>query len=379
MKYTCKCCGRVYLELPKELRCGCGASLWMEYPHKLQKQDIIQDDFSMWRYEAALPIKKADCVVTLGEGMTPLLRENWNGYEIWIKNESAEPTGSFKDRGIALSINDAMRRGCIHIAEDSSGNAGASTAAYAARAGIQCDIYVPASTSEGKVGQIIAHGANIRKVEGNRFRTAEAAQNGENGALYIGHNWYPAFVEGIKTVAYEIWEQMGFKAPDVFLCAAGNGSMVLGAYLGFRDLLDSGEIEKMPRIYGVQASSCNPISRLFRGESVDFAQRETIAEGIALYRSSKAQETVTAIRQSGGTMIDVDENEITCALRQLVRKGLYAEPTSAAAFAGLTKLQEQGEIKKNERVAITLSGNGLKAIEKIQAILYEKGGEQKNV
>lgn len=379
MKYTCKCCGRVYLELPKELRCGCGASLWMEYPHRLKKQDIIQNDFSMWRYEAALPMKKAECAVTLGEGLTPLLKETWNGHEIWIKNESAEPTGSFKDRGIALSINDAMRRGCIHIAEDSSGNAGASTAAYAARAGIQCDIYVPASTSEGKVGQIIAHGANIRKVEGNRIRTAEAAQSGENGALYIGHNWYPAFVEGIKTVAYEIWEQMDFRAPDVFLCAAGNGSMVLGAYLGFRDLLDSGEIEKMPRIYGVQASSCNPISRLFRGESVDFAQRETIAEGIALYRSSKAQETVTAIRQSGGTMIDVDENEITCALRQLVRKGLFAEPTSAAAFAGLTKLQEQGEIKKNERVAITLSGNGLKAIEKIQAILYEKGGEQKNV
>lgn len=379
MKYICKCCGWEYLELPKKLRCGCGASLWMEYPHRLKKQDIIQNDFSMWRYEAALPMKKAECAVTLGEGLTPLLKETWNGHEIWIKNESAEPTGSFKDRGIALSINDAMRRGCIHIAEDSSGNAGASTAAYAARAGIQCDIYVPASTSEGKVGQIIAHGANIRKVEGNRIRTAEAAQSGENGALYIGHNWYPAFVEGIKTVAYEIWEQMDFRAPDVFLCAAGNGSMVLGAYLGFRDLLDSGEIEKMPRIYGVQASSCNPISRLFRGESVDFAQRETIAEGIALYRSSKAQETVTAIRQSGGTMIDVDENEITCALRQLVRKGLFAEPTSAAAFAGLTKLQEQGEIKKNERVAITLSGNGLKAIEKIQAILYEKGGEQKNV
>lgn len=379
MKYICKCCGREYLEFPKKLHCGCGASLWMEYPHKLQKQDIIQDDFSMWRYESALPMKKADCVVTLGEGLTPLLRENWNGYEIWIKNESAEPTGSFKDRGIALSINDAMRRGCIHIAEDSSGNAGASTAAYAARAGIQCDIYVPASTSEGKVGQIIAHGANIRKVEGNRIRTAEAAQSGENGALYIGHNWYPAFVEGIKTVAYEIWEQMGFKAPDVFLCAAGNGSMVLGAYLGFRDLLDSGEIEKMPRIYGVQASSCNPISRLFRGESVDFAQRETIAEGIALYRSSKAQETVVAVRQSGGKMIDVEETEIACALRQLVRKGLFAEPTSAAAFAGLTKLQEQGEIKESERVAITLSGNGLKAVEKIQAILYEKGGEQKNV
>lgn len=379
MKYMCKCCGREYLELPKKLHCGCGASLWMEYPHKLQKQDIIQDDFSMWRYESALPMKKAECAVTLGEGLTPLLREIWNGHEIWIKNESVEPTGSFKDRGIALSINDAMRRGCIHIAEDSSGNAGASTAAYAARAGIQCDIYVPASTSEGKVGQIIAHGANIRKVEGNRIRTAEAAQSGENGALYIGHNWYPAFVEGIKTVAYEIWEQMGFRAPDVFLCAAGNGSMVLGAYLGFRDLLDSGEIEKMPRIYGVQASSCNPISRLFRGESVDFAQRETIAEGIALYRSSKAQETVTAIRQSGGKMIDVEETEIACALWQLVRKGLFAEPTSAAAFAGLTKLQEQGEIEENERVAITLSGNGLKAVEKIQAILYEKGGEQKNV
>lgn len=379
MKYTCKCCGREYLELPKELRCGCGASLWMEYPHRLKKQDIIQNDFSMWRYEAALPMKKAECAVTLGEGLTPLLREVWNGHEIWIKNESAEPTGSFKDRGIALSINDAMRRGCIHIAEDSSGNAGASTAAYAARAGIQCDIYVPASTSEGKVGQIIAHGANIRKVEGNRIRTAEAAKNCENGALYIGHNWYPAFVEGIKTVAYEIWEQMDFKVPDVFLCAAGNGSMVLGAYLGFRDLLDSGEIAKMPRIYGVQASSCNPISRLFRGESVDFAQRETIAEGIALYRSSKAQETVVAVRQSGGKMIDVEEAEIACALRQLVRKGLFAEPTSAAAFAGLTKLQEQGEIKGNERVAITLSGNGLKAVEKIQAILYEKGGEQKNV
>ena len=379
MKYTCKCCGREYLELPKKLHCCCGASLWMNYSHELKRKDIIQNDFSMWRYETALPIKKKDRSVTLGEGMTPLLQENWNGHEIWIKNESAEPTGSFKDRGIALSINDAIRRGCIHIAEESSGNAGASTAAYAACAGIQCDIYVPAYTSEGKVGQIIAHGATIQKVDGNRIHTAEVAQSGENGALYIGHNWYPAFVEGIKTVAYEIWEQMGFKSPDVFLCAAGNGSMVLGAYLGFQDLLDSGEIEKMPRIYGVQASSCNPISRLFRGESIDFAQRETIAEGIALYRSSKALETVTAVCQSGGKMIDVEEDEIARALGQLVQKGLFAEPTSAAAFAGLTKLLAQGEIKENDKVAITLSGNGLKAVEKILAILHGKGGEQKNV
>ena len=365
MDYYCRNCGAEYTQLPTGMRCCCGASLWMRYPHRLTKESIRKEDFSMWRYASALPGASDIFRVSLGEGLTPLVPVAWGDRTIWVKNESQEPTGSFKDRGTALVISYEKHRGTKRVSEDSSGNAGASVAAYAARADISCEIYVPDYTSRGKVVQAMAYGAKVHKVAGSRDHTAEVAQRSSNGCVYIGHNWHPAFVEGVKTLAFELWEQSGFQVPDAVICAVGNGSVAIGLYLGFLDLLNSGQISRLPRIYGVQSKNCNTICRTFRGESVNYTVQPTLAEGIALYRSSKAKETASLIRETGGKMIDVSEQQIETALQQLFRNGFFAEPTSAAAFAGLNSLIESGELPPAQRVCVTLSGNGLKATQKI--------------
>ena len=369
MTYYFRRCGKTYSQLPEGMKSGCGASLWMDYPHKLSRGDIRSNLFSMWRYAAALPVQPDDRLITLGEGLSPLVPADWEGRSILIKNESQLPTGSFKDRGIAMVVNTLRAQGVTAIAEDSSGNAGASTAAYAAKAGIHCDIFVPETTSEGKTAQVAAFGASLHKIPGPRDRAAQAAQEGCGGSVYAGHNWHPAFVEGVKTAAYEVWEQNGCSAPDAVVCAVGNGSMAVGMYLGFSDLLVGGEIEKLPRIYGVQSENCDPLVRLFNGEDLGHTPSPTVAEGIALPRSTKAAEAVEMVRESGGRMLRVSENEIVTALEQLIRKGFFPEPTSAAAFAGLSRLIRQDEIREGEKTVVTLSGNGLKAAGKIFSLL----------
>lgn len=371
MKYVCRKCHKVYEEGCKEWRCSCGGSLWLDR-EKVQftRDDIRKDDYSMWRYEKAYPIKKEELTSTLGEGLTPLLKDNWNGQAVYIKNDALMPTGSFKDRGVVMMINNMAARGINKITEDSSGNAGASVATYAAKAGIECNIYVPASTSEGKVTQVIAAGAKLHKIPGLRDRAAEAAQTGAEG-VYASHNWNPYFVEGVKSMAYEIWEQLGFKAPDNIVCPTGNGSIALGLEQGFSELLANGEVEHLPRIFGVQPENCNPIYRKFHGESNEFEATATIAEGIALKFSSKRDEVVEAVQKSNGEMVAVAESEILAALKQVCAKGYYIEPTSCATFAGASKLMNAGKIDPNQTTVIVISGNGLKASEKIAHYLNQ--------
>lgn len=372
MTYFCRRCGERVSQLPRGMGCRCGASLWMDYPHSLSRGDIRAGLFSMWRYMAALPVPQGHPLVTLGEGLSPLVPATWDGYPIQIKNESQLPTGSFKDRGIAMVINCLKAQGVICISEDSSGNAGASTAAYSAKAGIHCDVYVPEHTSEGKTAQIAAFGAALHRIPGDREHAARSALEGCGDSVYAGHNWHPAFVEGVKTVAYEIWEQNGFSVPDAVICAVGNGSMAIGLYLGFCDLLAGGEIQRLPRIYGVQSANCDTMVRLYHGEAANNTPLPTVAEGIALHRSTKGPETVAMVRESGGTMLRVTEEEILSALRKLIRQGFFPEPTSAAAFAGLSQLLCQGELRKGGKTVVILSGNGLKASRKIFSLL-EKG------
>lgn len=369
IRYRCRRCGTQHEELPETMCCQCGASLWMDYPHHLCREDIETNEFSMWRYATALPVAFGTDTVTLGEGLSPLVRTQWNGRQILLKNESLLPTGSFKDRGIAMVVNCLKTQGVQCIAEDSSGNAGASMAAYAARADIKCHIYVPDSTSDGKIAQAMAFGAQVHKVPGGREQAAQAARNSVIEVMYAGHNWHPAFVEGIKTIAYELWEQNGFIAPDAVVCAVGNGSVAMGLYLGFSDLLESKQIDSMPRIYGVQAQGCDTTCRIFEGKTADYTPLPTVAEGIALYRPSKSWETAEMVRASGGAMVRVSEAKIVQALDKLAKGGFFAEPTSAAAFAGLDHLIASKAISPKETVAVTLSGNGLKASTKIFALL----------
>lgn len=366
MKYLCKTCGKQYETDTTLWRCECGGAFWLKREEKVSftKADIKTNEYSMWRYEKAYPMKKSELAATFGEGLTPLTEENWEGMKVLLKNDALMPTGSFKDRGVVMMINALAAKGVTKITEDSSGNAGASVASYAAKAGIECNVYVPASTSEGKVTQVIASGAKLHKIPGSRDKAAEAAQSEAEG-VYASHNWNPYFVEGVKSMAYEIWEQLDFTVPDNIICPTGNGSIPLGLEQGFQELMDSGEIDHLPKIFGVQPVNCNPIYRKFYGEDDEFEASATIAEGIALKFSSHRNEVVEAIRKTNGGMLSVSEDEILQALKNITKKGFYIEPTSCATFAGVTKLIQDNVVEQGQKTVVIISGNGLKASEKI--------------
>src|SRR5205085_8025244 len=190
----------------------------------------------------------------LGEGWTPLENARIGGREFLLKLDYLAPTGSYKDRGSAVMVSQLQRWGVRHVVEDSSGNAGASVAAYAAKAGMTCDIFIPATTSAGKAAQIAMYGATLRRISGSREQTTEAAlAAATNGAaFYASHNWSPHFVAGMKTVAYEVAEQLQWQAPDWIVLPVGGGSLLVGVYLGFRDLVDAGIVPRMPKLLAVQ-------------------------------------------------------------------------------------------------------------------------------
>ena len=213
------------------------------------------------------------------------------------------------------------------------------------------------------------YGSELVEVEGTRNDVTVEAMKNIEGRVYVGHNWHPLFVQGVKSVAYEIWEQNKFTAPDNIVCVAGNGSMVTGVYLGFSELLSSGEITKMPKIYGVQADNCNTLYREFMNMSTDYKPKPTIAEGISIFRSTKHHQVVGFIRETKGALVSVSDHEIKEALLEIGKKGLYIEPTSATGFAGLKKLVNNNTINKKDQTAIIVSGNGLKATAKIMALI----------
>ena len=206
----------------------------------------------MWRYAQAIDVD-ADAAVSLGEGGTPMLERDWNGVPVQFKLEFMMPTGSFKDRGMTVMVSYLKSRGIDHVLEDSSGNAGASLSAYAAAGGMRCRILVPETASYPKIAQIAACGADVVTVRGSRQDVADAALRMSSEIFYASHNWQPFFIEGTKTLAYELWESLGFRAPDNVVTPLGHGSNVLGLERGFDELLRNGEI---PGARGY--SACRP-------------------------------------------------------------------------------------------------------------------------
>lgn len=326
---------------------------------------------SVWRYAKAIDVA-AQSAVSLGEGGTPLLSRTWNGAAVRFKLEFMMPTGSFKDRGMTVMVSYLKSRGIDHVLEDSSGNAGASLSAYAAAAGMRCRILVPETASYPKIAQIAACGADVVTVPGTRQDVADTALRMSGEIFYASHNWQPFFVEGTKTLAYELWEDLGFRAPDNVITPLGYGSNVLGLERGFDELLRNGEIKKRPRIFGVQAANCAPCHAAWQAGSespVPTAISPTVAEGIASSQPTRLREVVRAVRGSGGAIAAVSEGEIVSALGALARMGLYVEPTSAAAAAGLTQWLESGVIGRDETTVLVLTGSGLKSSERIGQLL----------
>ena len=363
----CTSCRTTYPMNDPRWRCDCRGLLDVRYPARFDKEEIARRKPTMWRYREALPVADEASIVSFGEGMTPIVPVDLGPGELLVKLDQLFPTGSYKDRGAAVLISKAKEVGVARIVEDSSGNAGCAIAAYAAKAGIECEILVPESASPGKLAQILSYGAALRRIPGSREDTARAALAAAETTYYASHSWNPFFFQGTKTFAYEVWEQSGFRAPDALLLPTGNGTLLIGSYLGFRDLKENGQIDRLPRLIAVQAENCAPLLAMFRDrlDAVPAIEtRETIAEGVAIAAPVRGKQIVDIVRETGGEVIGVSDAEVEKALILLGRKGLYVEPTSALPVAAYLKYPRV----RSGAVVAPLTGHGLKANEKLLKI-----------
>ncbi len=321
---------------------------------------IESSDRSIWRYRQVIPTGDAS-PVSLGEGLTPLV-SGPNGFS--IKCEYVSPSGSFKDRGSSVLVSGLSVAGIGEVFLDSSGNAGASMAMYAAAAGIRCEVLTPASTPESKTRQAAAHGATITRIDGSREDVAKAARRLADTKIYASHNWQPLFIHGTKTLAYELLEQHPSGLPDHIVLPVGYGSLLLGLQLGFEELLGSGLIDTLPHLHAAQAAACAPLHAAFvsgRAEVDSVIAQPTVAKAIATSNPIRGAAMLDALRASGGSAVAVPEREILPARDQLARSGFYAEPSSAVAFAAASILQRDGVIGRDESAVVVLTGSGLKA------------------
>jgi threonine synthase len=371
MHYIDSITGAVYPLSEPRWRGDSGGHLNLGDSPGLKRADIDTAVGSLWRYRRALLVE-AQNAVTLGEGWTALVADQWDGMPVALKLDYLMPSGSFKDRGMTVMVSYLKSHGVTHVLEDSSGNAGASLSAYCAAAGLRCRVLVPETASYPKIAQIAACGAEVVTIKGSRQDVADAALAMSREIFYASHNWQPTFAEGTKTLAYELWEQLGFRAPDNVVVPVGYGANVLGCDRGFSELKRNGEIARMPRLFGVQAANCAPYYAAFRAGVEHFISSPvaaTIAEGIASSKPTRMREVLAPVRASGGGIVAVTEEEIVRALAALARAGYYVEPTSAAAAAGLSQMIARGMVQKGETTVLVLTGSGLKASAQIGELL----------
>lgn len=329
----------------------------------ITRDDIDTRERSVWRYRAALPVV-IERPSSLGEGCTPLVQKRWGELSPYFKLEWFNPTCSFKDRGAAVMMSFLRQIGVDAVLEDSSGNGGAAIAAAGAAAGMRVKVLAPSYTPAPKVAQIRAFGAEVQLVPGPREESEYEAVRQSESIFYASHNWHPFFLQGTKTLAYELWEDLGFAAPDNVVIPAGAGSNVLGCHIGFKELLAAGQITKLPRIFVAQPLNCSPIDASFIAgvdTLVERAVKPTIAEGTAIKRPVRLREILQALRETNGRTVALTEEQIAAAVRRLAATGLYAEPTSATAAAAIEVLAQRGDIRSNETTVALLTGTGLKS------------------
>ncbi|MBV9800836.1 MAG: pyridoxal-phosphate dependent enzyme [Solirubrobacterales bacterium] len=335
----------------------------------------------LWRYRACIPVGDDIAArLTLGEGHTPIVSAGSDLEGVALKLEFVFPTLSFKDRGEVVLIASAVERGARRVVADSSGNAGSAIAAYAARAGLECQVFVPAAISARKRAQILAYGASLECVAGDRTAAAEAAiaAVARTGATYASHIYNPYFLQGTKTFAFELWEQLGRGVPDAVIVPAGNGTLALGAARGFSELQAAGLIERVPALIALQSECCAPLAQAWTmgsREPVGVEVTPTSAEGIAIPRPARGAQILAAVAHSGGCVVSVPEVAIEPAQRDLAARGLFVEPTAALVWAGLLIARHHPAVRgiavesegwtvaralTRGNVAVPLCGSGLK-------------------
>lgn len=347
---VCRSCGREFDVAELVWSCPCGG---------------LFDVTAAWQ-----PV--VDPSITLGEGNTPIVPSRTLP-DARFKLEFLSPTLSFKDRGAAVLASLAAQLGVGKAVVDSSGNAGTAAAAYFARAGIDCQVLVPASTSPEKLAQIRAHGAELTLVPGSRAAAAEAAAQiaDQPGVFYASHVYHPYFMHGVKAYGYEIWRQNGDSLPSAVLVPVGNGTLLLGCYLAFSELVAAGHADRLPALVAVQAAGCAPLAAAWHGPeyAADYTTAPTVAEGIAITAPPRADQILAAVRDSGGTIVTVDDDAVIAGRRTLAQsEGLFVEPTAAVCYAAASGAASRTgpgwplvrELLANGDVVIPLCGAGLK-------------------
>ncbi|WP_410765698.1 threonine synthase [Haloferax sp. DFSO60] len=357
LRLSCPTCGTTYEAW--RWRCSCDSPLDFETSFLPAVFDPTEANIDLrrglWAFEDFLPTEPH---ATLGEGMTPLVdAPEWDAA---FKLEYVFPTGSFKDRGATTTLSLARELGVERVVEDSSGNAGAAIATYAARAGIDAEIYVPRSAKRSKLKAIERAGATPVRVEGSRQAVTDACVEAvtDGDAWYASHAWNPAFFAGTATFAYELAAQRDWEVPDAIVTPLGHGTLFLGAYRGFNALYEAGWIDDVPRLYGAQAAGYAPIAdKLHRstGETND------VADGIQIQNPVRESEIMAALDETGGDAIALSEAAVEDELDRLHRHGFYTEPTCAVAPAALHQLRATGEIERDDDVVVPLTGSGLKS------------------
>jgi threonine synthase len=367
-EYRCEVCGHRESLHAAVWRCpACGGAFALDGPSQLTSEAIDRTDNTLWRYGAVLPVAR-EHAQSLGEGMTPLVAGRLAGREVWFKLDALLPTGSFKDRGAAVLVAHLRRLGLNRVIVDSSGNAAAAMAGYSAAAGLDCTVYAPATTSPGKLVQSRAFGATVVLVEGNREAVAQAAQDAaaaDSSAFYASHNWHAVFVEGVKTWALEVWEQLGGRNPGAAFVPTGGGSAFVGAQRGFAATGDT-----LPTLIAAQPAACAPIVAAHsHGAAMSVTPGTTIAEGTRIAAPSRPRQILAALRDSHGQAIAVTEDQIIATLRELWSQGLYVEPTAAVGAAACRSALEQGQDFGAGPIVVLLTGSGLKATESISTLV----------
>jgi threonine synthase len=377
----CGACGQRYEARRLHNLCTeCGKPLLVRYDLKraarsLTKESLRTRGGDLWRYREVLPVERDENIVSLGEGWTPLLRARRLGAtlgldELYIKDESQNPTQSFKARGMTAAVSLCLELGARKLAVPSAGNAAGALAAYAARAGLEAHIFMPRDTPRANVIECEQTGAHVTLMDG--LITDCGA---EIGRRKEAENWFdvstlkePYRVEGKKTLGYELAEQLDWQLPDVIVYPTGGGTGLIGMWKAFEEMEAMNWIDgKRPRMVSVQASGCAPIVEAFkRGKRFadEFPNAATIASGLRVPRAIGDFLILDAIRASKGTAVAVSDEELIKATREIgASEGLFVAPEGAACLPALRKLIAAGEVRKHERIVLFNTGAGVKYLE----------------
>jgi threonine synthase len=362
IEIKCNSCGQSSNNL-LDFKCpNCGKPLDTELRFDFDAKKIQRNNCSLWRYSSFFPYVKETDAIKLGEGHTPLVKFSKN---VYFKLESLNPTGSFKDRGSTIlvsAVSELVKKAKGYISEDSSGNAGASMAAYAARAGLKSEIYVPDNVSGPKFNQIQFYGAQVVKVSGNRSKVAEEAQRPRKGKFYVGHILHPLFRDGIRSLAYEIGEQFDWRLPDSVYLPVSAGTLLLGTISGFKHLVRSSVCEAIPKIVACQTQQVSPLYHRFRNLAYSAPKKITsVADALVSVNPPLLDLMVESLRQAKGDAVIVEEDQLVYAFKELARKGFFMEPSSAVAYAAYKRQIEDKEVSEDAKVVIVLTGTGLKS------------------